>query len=65
MIYYEHPTQVMFYREDIDSYSYGIAFESIIIDGSNGDVYKIRKIKKPIYEYSYWVDLTEQIHDGE
>lgn len=64
MLYYEYPTQVMFYRNTTELYSYGIAFKDTIIDGLNGDIYKIKDIEKPIYDYEYWVDLTGEIYGG-
>ena len=72
--FYETPTQVMFF--DIDcgdgEYKFGIAWGSSIICGCCGGIFEIDEVIEftpdefvPIYDYSTWNDLSEEIFGGE
>ena len=70
--YFEKPTQVMFVDEE-GTNQFGIAYEDYIICGCCGGVFYIEDVidnapegcGKPIYEYSVWNNVADEIFGGE
>lgn len=68
--FYDIPTQVVFHDEE--GWSAGIAFEDKVICACCGCVFSIEDlidnldedITCPIYEYDFWVSITDDIADG-
>ena len=73
--YFEKPTQVVFADStNAGAWMNGIAYGDEIICACCGGIYSIEEVieiarengvKKAIYEYDSWVDLTEEIYGGE
>lgn len=69
-ILYTSPFQVRYWRPDINSYSYGIAFKEHIVDVKDGAVFSIHCIfcnaPRPeddaIIEYCDWKDLSKDFN---
>ena len=70
--YFDRPTQVMFCDEE-GEWLAGIAYCGEIICGCCGGVVEIEEIyefcpnnvKNPIYIYSQWIDISDEIRGGE
>lgn len=68
--YYHAPVQVMFH--DGSGWNMGIAFEDKVICACCGVVFPIKNlldnldedITCPIYEYDFWVSITDDITDN-
>ena len=67
-LFYNIPTQVMFFEGD--EYVAGIAYKDEIICGCCGGIFEIAEIvalaeeeaqQTPIYEFEGWVDITNEI----
>ena len=70
--YFDRPTQVMFCDEE-GCWKGGIAYCDEIICGCCGSIYDIEEIyelcsnnvKNPIYTYSQWINISDEIRGGE
>lgn len=68
-LYFEYPTQVLFYNAAQKGWMAGIAYQDIIIDVNYGEAYSIPDIykkspwsmDKPIITYNIWISLTKEM----
>ena len=69
-IFYTSPFQVRYWRPDINSYSYGIAFKEHVVDVKDGTVFSIYYVidcapcseDDAIIEYCDWKDLSKDFN---
>ena len=62
-IFYEEPTQVVFWDETLEEWVGGIVYQDFIICGCCGGVKKIDGLE--IHEYDTWNDISGEIIGGE
>lgn len=74
--YYDYPTQVMYWDEDVGTYIGGIAYRDEVICAIDGSIMKISDLIESakdvdmidfnaIYEYDHWENLTNDLCGGE
>lgn len=72
-LFYEVPFQVRYWRPDINSYSYGIAFQEHIVDVADGAYFSVEFVLSmartynyedddAIIEYCDWKDLSKDFN---